>query len=144
MDTIYGAVLLLLQAYLLLQGVYRLYLHPLRHFPGPRLAASTYLHEFYFNCIRGGKFIFEIDRMHRAYGTPKNGTMKRRRLTSSQAQSSALTPTRSMFAIQNSIEKSTRRARTAAINTQASLPVLGFRHPWWLPSHTTSTGDDGG
>ncbi|PKY00826.1 cytochrome P450 [Aspergillus campestris IBT 28561] len=54
--------------YVLLQSIYRLYFHPLRKFPGPRLAALTSLYEFYYNVIRSGKFLFEIERMHEQYG----------------------------------------------------------------------------
>lgn len=42
--------------------------HPLRHIPGPKLAAITYLCQFYYNCVRGGMFIFEVEHMHRVYG----------------------------------------------------------------------------
>ncbi|PYI14181.1 benzoate 4-monooxygenase cytochrome P450 [Aspergillus violaceofuscus CBS 115571] len=48
--------------------LYRLYFHPLRSIPGPRLAAMTHLHEFYYDVIRGGKFIWEVKKMHEKYG----------------------------------------------------------------------------
>lgn len=48
--------------------IYRIYFHPLSKIPGPKLAAATHLHEFYHDVIRGGKFIWEIEKMHRAYG----------------------------------------------------------------------------
>ena len=48
--------------------IYRLWLHPLSNFPGPRLAAVSSLYSFYFNVVRGGLFIWEIQRMHRQYG----------------------------------------------------------------------------
>ncbi|PLN84688.1 cytochrome P450 [Aspergillus taichungensis] len=54
--------------YILLKSIYRLYFHPLRKFPGPKLAAITSLYEFYYNVIRSGKFLFEIERMHEQYG----------------------------------------------------------------------------
>jgi hypothetical protein len=46
----------------------RLYFSPLSKFPGPKLAAATLWYEFYFNIIRGGKFMWEIERMHEKYG----------------------------------------------------------------------------
>ncbi|CAI7605546.1 unnamed protein product [Penicillium pancosmium] len=55
--------------YLAVQTVYRLYFHPLRKFPGPKLAAATSAYEFYFNALKGGKFIWEIERLHQIYGS---------------------------------------------------------------------------
>ncbi|RAL15168.1 cytochrome P450 [Aspergillus homomorphus CBS 101889] len=48
--------------------LYRIYFHPLRHIPGPTLAAVTHLEEFYYDVIRGGKFIWRIQEMHKQYG----------------------------------------------------------------------------
>lgn len=47
---------------------YRLYSHPLASFPGPRLAAATFLYEFYYDVVKGGMYIWEIERMHEQYG----------------------------------------------------------------------------
>ena len=57
-----------LLVYLALKSVYRLYFHPLSKFPGPKLAAITSGYEFYFNFIKGGVFIWEIERLHQVYG----------------------------------------------------------------------------
>lgn len=57
-STIYGTCLI----------IYRLYLSPLSGFPGPKLAAMTRWYEMYFDVIRGGQFMWEIDRMHEKYG----------------------------------------------------------------------------
>mgnify|MGYP001582096791 CR=1 FL=1 len=43
-------------------------LHPLSHVPGPRLAASTFLYEAWFDLILGGRYTHEIKRMHESYG----------------------------------------------------------------------------
>ncbi|RLL96210.1 hypothetical protein CFD26_104014 [Aspergillus turcosus] len=48
--------------------IYRLYLHPLRSFPGPRLAACTFWYEFYYDVILGGQYTFKIRRLHEQYG----------------------------------------------------------------------------
>ncbi|KAH8424175.1 putative cytochrome P450 oxygenase [Aspergillus melleus] len=65
----YGELaLLVLGVFLIFQSIYRLFFHPLRHIPGPKLAALSYFYEFYYNCVRGGKFLFEIERMHQIYG----------------------------------------------------------------------------
>lgn len=65
-------------AYPILQGIYRLYFHPLRHTPSPKLAI-TYFYGFYHNCIHHGKFLFEIERIRRVYNmflVPRRGTSK--------------------------------------------------------------------
>ncbi|KAL4789749.1 cytochrome P450 [Aspergillus venezuelensis] len=54
--------------YLILRTVYRLYLHPLARFPGPKLTAATGLYEIYHDVMRGGKFLWEIEKMHERYG----------------------------------------------------------------------------
>jgi hypothetical protein len=42
--------------------------HPLSRFPGPKLAAMTFFYEFWYEGIRGGKYTWEIQRMHEKYG----------------------------------------------------------------------------
>ncbi|KAK8001027.1 hypothetical protein PG991_013249 [Apiospora marii] len=43
--------------------------HPLSHIPGPRLAAATYLPEFYYDTIKYGRYTRKIQQMHEKYGT---------------------------------------------------------------------------
>ncbi|KAF9889352.1 hypothetical protein FE257_007462 [Aspergillus nanangensis] len=54
--------------YLLTKPIYRLYFHPLRKIPGPKLTAATFLYEFYYDVILGGQFIFQVEKMHQKYG----------------------------------------------------------------------------
>lgn len=66
---IYGLFLAAVAVYSVALIIYRLYLHPLARFPGPKIAAATGWYEFYHEVIRGGMYIHEIQRMHREYGT---------------------------------------------------------------------------
>lgn len=55
-------------AYALVMIVYRLHIHQLSRFPGPRLAAVTGLYEIYFAAWGVSSFKDEIQRMHEEYG----------------------------------------------------------------------------
>lgn len=48
--------------------IYRVYLHPLARFPGPKLAAASLRYEFYFDVIKRGRFAWEIKQVHEVYG----------------------------------------------------------------------------
>jgi len=61
-----GALALIYPIYL---AVYRLYFSPLAGFPGPKIAAATGLYEFYYDWWLSGQYIFEIEKMHKKYGT---------------------------------------------------------------------------
>jgi hypothetical protein len=54
--------------YTLYGAIYRLYLSPVAKFPGPKLAAVTFWYEFYFDVIKHGGYVYEIERMHDKYG----------------------------------------------------------------------------
>lgn len=66
---VYAWLGIALLTYHAFRSIYRLCFHPLRKIPGPKLAAITYGYEFYYNVIKGGKFVWEIERMHKIYGT---------------------------------------------------------------------------
>jgi len=50
-------------------ALYRLFLHPLARFPGPKLAAVTLWYEGYYDVIQNGQYIFKIAELHKRYGT---------------------------------------------------------------------------
>ncbi|PQE25325.1 Trichodiene oxygenase protein [Rutstroemia sp. NJR-2017a BBW] len=47
---------------------YRLFLHPLARFPGPKLAAITRYYETYYDIVKNGQYTFKIIEMHKKYG----------------------------------------------------------------------------
>lgn len=48
--------------------IYNVFYHPLRHIPGPKIAAATYLLEFYYDVIKSGSYTNRIWQMHEHYG----------------------------------------------------------------------------
>ena len=51
-------------AYLFALAVHRLYLSPIAHFPGSKIAAISAWYETYWDVIKGGQFTFQIQRWH--------------------------------------------------------------------------------
>lgn len=49
-------------------AIYHLWFSPLAKFPGPKLAASTLLYEFYYEVICSGQYTRQIEKMHEKYG----------------------------------------------------------------------------
>jgi len=46
----------------------RLFFHPLRDFPGPRLAAMTFLYEAYYDIVLDGGLVEQLRKLHEIYG----------------------------------------------------------------------------
>lgn len=65
------ATILIWVCYLAGLALYRLCLSPIAKFPGPKLAALSQWYEFYYDVVLGGKFIFQIQELHKRYGTQK-------------------------------------------------------------------------
>ncbi|KAF2828055.1 cytochrome P450 [Ophiobolus disseminans] len=63
---VYAAVALL--SYTLYGAIWRLYFSPVAKFPGPRLAALSFWYEFYYDVVKGGAYVFQIEKMHQIYG----------------------------------------------------------------------------
>ncbi|KAL4941779.1 hypothetical protein BDV06DRAFT_235807 [Aspergillus oleicola] len=54
--------------YLSTLAIYRLYLSPISHFPGPKLAALTWWYQFYYDVVLRGQYMFKMQSLHREYG----------------------------------------------------------------------------
>lgn len=52
-------------------AIYHLYISPISHIPGPKLAALTQYYESYYDLIAGGggNFTRQIKKLHDEYGT---------------------------------------------------------------------------
>lgn len=68
---------------------YRLKLHPLANFPGPKLASASYIYEFWFDVILRGRYTREILRLHEVYGnrSPRPNQIIIHRITNQGARS---------------------------------------------------------
>lgn len=55
-------------AYILGLTIYRLFFHPLAKFPGPKYAAISRWHEYYYEVVKQGQFTFVIQEYHKKYG----------------------------------------------------------------------------
>lgn len=64
----YLTIFSLLSTYLVLLTLYRLFLHPLAHIPGPKLAAITQWFEFYYDVLLVGQYQNQFMRWHEKYG----------------------------------------------------------------------------
>ncbi|KAF9063652.1 cytochrome P450 [Rhodocollybia butyracea] len=49
-------------------ALYRLFFHPLRQYPGPLLAAVTQGYQSYFNVVKVGGLVYQLDKLHKIYG----------------------------------------------------------------------------
>lgn len=59
--------------YITVRTTYRLFLSPLAHVPGPKLAAVSRLYELYFDLVKGGCLPWKIQELHDEYGRVADG-----------------------------------------------------------------------
>ncbi|KXN81884.1 Trichodiene oxygenase [Leucoagaricus sp. SymC.cos] len=55
-------------AYPIILAIYRIWLHPLSRYPGPRLAAVTKWYKAYYDLVIGGGLLEHIEHLHELYG----------------------------------------------------------------------------
>jgi len=61
---------------LLYRIFYNVFLHPLAHIPGPKIAGATYLYQTYFSLIGCSRYYIQIKRLHEIYGkAPKSSNL---------------------------------------------------------------------
>lgn len=68
-DRVVGLFFVYLVVWVIYTVVTRLFLSPLAKVPGPKLAALTYLYEWYYDIVEQGRFPFKVRRLHEKYGT---------------------------------------------------------------------------
>lgn len=61
-------VALVLILYVAAVVVRRVFFSRLSKFPGPKLAAATFLYEIYYEIFRQGQYTFKIKELHKKYG----------------------------------------------------------------------------
>jgi len=63
-----ASFILVLGVYLMSITVYRLWFSPIAKFPGPKIAAISGWYEAYYDIVKRGKYLYEIEKMHNIYG----------------------------------------------------------------------------
>jgi hypothetical protein len=63
-----AAASIILVCYVIALYLYRVFLHPLAKYPGPKLAAASNWYEFYYDVYRQGDFTRHIQELHKTYG----------------------------------------------------------------------------
>ncbi|KAJ2994470.1 hypothetical protein NUW58_g1547 [Xylaria curta] len=64
----WSGLVLSIAIYLATLVFYRLFLHPLSRFPGPKLAAISRWYEVYYDVVQNGQYTFKIAELHKQYG----------------------------------------------------------------------------
>lgn len=63
----YGSLAVIV--YSLYGALWRLYFSPVAKFPGSKLAAAeTFWYEFFYDVVKGGACVYEIEKVHKKYG----------------------------------------------------------------------------
>ena len=100
---------------------YRLVLHRLAKFPGPKLAEASYWYEYYFDVSKKGRYIWKIRELHEQYGRLTLILSLDTVLMGQQGRSSASTRMRFTSATPNSMTRYTTARNTKRTATDGSI-----------------------
>lgn len=53
---------------ILVVALYRITVHPLSKYPGPKLAGATGAYRAYYDIWKGGKMVGQLGKLHKQYG----------------------------------------------------------------------------
>lgn len=67
-SVLFPAIVASFVAYAVYTTIYNVYFHPLAHFPGPPLAATSTCWKAYVECIANRSFCHELVGLHARYG----------------------------------------------------------------------------
>ncbi|KAI9694165.1 MAG: hypothetical protein M1822_003436 [Bathelium mastoideum] len=67
---IWRTVLLAWMIWTISRFIYRIFFHPLRHVPGPKLAALTFWYETYYEVVKPARYTWKIGELHGQYNSP--------------------------------------------------------------------------
>ena len=128
--------------YVLCLVIYRLHFHPLAKFPGPKYAAISRWHEFYYEVVKKGQFTFKVQEYHKKYGQSPFSTLwpfvsTRRTETSVKVRLSALYQMNSTSKIRSSMTICTPKPGelTSMSGWQADLGATHLCSPLALMSY---------
>lgn len=120
----FGMAALIWSSYHLFSAAYNVFLHTLRLFPGPKLAAASYLPDFYYDVICVSRYTTKIRKMHEVYGKLLPGKVGSELMSRRVSKNMSLT--------QDRLYVSTRTSCTAM--TPSSLT----RYTPWVAGRGTS------
>ena len=121
---------------------YRLFFSPIAKFPGPKLAASTFWYEFYYDVIKKGQYTWKLAELHKKYGIPICLLMHPHEhpLTlPNKAQSSASTPTNSTSTTPTTTTPSTPAPPAVPLNGPGPPKCSASQSPASRPKATNCT-----
>ena len=111
--------------YTIYGAIYRLYLSPIAHIPGPRFAALSFWNEFYYDVILIGRYTWKIGEYHEKYGRHSSCRRSLEHELRDQGRSFASTRMKSISMTQNTTRSCTLvAAKEKAINGTGLYVIL--------------------